>query len=117
MRRAPGPTDSARLGLYNTKSNVRRPLEPIGLSVHQDEQLIAYAPFELSEDETLSRRMTVWQRARAALVTGDYHEAELAEVIGASDKVIRVTLLRAAKAGQVERLGGSNKWRLIHRAG
>lgn len=117
LRRSAGPDDVARLGVYNTKSNVRRPLPPIGLEVRQEDGgSIAYDTFSITDDATLSRRLSVWDRARAALADSDMHEEELAEQIEVDEKVIRTTLNRVAKSGLVERLPSSKKWRLIHRA-
>lgn len=117
IRRSPGSGDVSRLGIYNTKSNVTRLLPPVGLEVRQSDDIITYERFDLVDDPALSKRLSVWDRARALLGSGDWDDGQLAEALEVSEGVLRATLSRAAKAQLVERLPSSKKWRLIPRAG
>lgn len=117
LRRATPMGDIARIGVFNTKSNVRRLLSPIGLEIeHSDEGVIRYQPFDIAGDAELGRKASVWDRARAVLIDGDMSDEELAEELEIKANVLRATLSRVAKQGLVERLPSSKKWRLIHRA-
>ena len=116
LRRAPSAGEVARIGVYNTKSNVRRPLLPVGLQVTQDD-VIAYSRFEVTDDVDLSRPLTVWERARAALLDGPMDDADLVDMVGSKEDVIRATLARKRKEGKVDRDPNTRKWHLIGRAG
>lgn len=122
LRRSPGSDGTARLGLYNTKTNVSRPLPPVGLEEVRDEEAgtIAFRRFEVVDDPTLAQRVSLSDRILAALVDGDLKDLEIAELVGASEKVVNATLNRMVrdrmKAGRpplVERLPSSGKWHRI----
>lgn len=108
-----GETDSNRVALFNTKTNVSRPLAPFGLEILRSEGVIEYREFDLAEDPTLSKRLTIWDRARAALLAGPQHERELSLEIGATEGSIRTILSRKVADGLVSRVPGG--WKLVDR--
>jgi hypothetical protein len=115
LRRATPMGDIARVGVYNTKSNVRSLLPPMGLELeHRDDGVIRYSPFDIAMDAELGRKASVWDRARAVLADGPMADDELAEELDVKANVLRSTLSRVAKQGLVERLPSSKKWSLIH---
>lgn len=119
LRRSPMVGETARIGVFNTKSNVRRLLPPIGLEVTQDEVsgVIRFGVFDVAGDADLGRKSTVWDRARVELQeAGDLSDEELVERLDIKPNVLRSTLSRASGQGLVERLPSSKKWRLITRA-
>jgi KaiC/GvpD/RAD55 family RecA-like ATPase len=117
LRRATPMGDIARIGVYNTKSNVRRLLPPIGLeSEHTEDGVIRYDVFDIAADAELGRKASVWDRARVLLEDGDLGDEELADELEVKANVLRSTLSRVAKQGLVERLPSSKKWRLIRHA-
>jgi hypothetical protein len=114
LKRAAPAGDVARIGVYNTKSNVRSLLPPIGLEAeHGEDGLIRYVPFDIAMDAELGRKASVWDRARAVLADGPMADDELAEELEVKSNVLRSTLSRVAKQGLVERLPSSKKWHLI----
>jgi KaiC/GvpD/RAD55 family RecA-like ATPase len=116
LRRATPMGSVARIGVYNTKSNVRQLLPPMGLeSEHSDDGVIRFVPFDIALDVELGRKASVWDRARAALSeAGPMTDEELVEELEVKANVLRSTLSRVARQGLVERLPSSRKWSLIN---
>lgn len=117
LRRSSTSGEVARIGVFNTKSNVRRLLPPIGLAVAQaDDGTISYGSFDVAADHELGRKAPLWQRALALLEEGDMSEEELAEALDAKARSLNAVLNDMARqSGTVERLPSSKKWHRVHR--
>lgn len=90
-----GQTSGPRthLGLYNTKSNVSRPLPPLGLWVeYGDDGSITYGREELSDE--LTKPLTIADRIALVVAGGAMTPSDIAEELGEEPNKVRATLSR-----------------------
>ena len=91
--------DRTHLGLYNTKSNVGRPLRPIGLSIeYASDGSISYRTEELAGE--LTKPLSLPAKITALLAEGAMTTADIAAETEEPENKIRATLSRGRKEGR-----------------
>ncbi len=92
LRRGVTMGSTTNLGLYNTKSNVRGIIAPIGLEVdHADDGSVLYARSEHLPERSQS---TLAERIYAALSEGHLEISDIAKAIREPENKVRATLSR-----------------------
>lgn len=86
-------TGNAHLALFHRKVNKGRLQGPVGMMVTHTEDAVTFHREEVT-DEGLVRGMTIGARITNALRRGRMSVPDLAEELGVSDAVVRVTLSR-----------------------
>lgn len=111
LRRHESPTGSV-LGLYNTKYNDRARLGPMAIGVHHDEASITYQRLDDLPEE-LTKPLGWADRIAGVLAFQALTTKELADLIGATEAVVRQTMSRNGK--RFTKQPTSGKWEVVGR--
>lgn len=112
LRRAPGADEAVHLGMFHRKVNKGSLRAPMGVLVEHGDHAVSFRPEDI-QDESLVVALGNTPRILRALAAGPLTVADIAELTGIGEAVVRTTLNRGREQ-QFVRVG--DKWALVVRS-